>query len=66
MLSAVDFSNAGDVTYGEKAFNNCPNLKSLSSNHGKATLKTLSFGNAKKLEELNWNAKNNRFGMEPR
>lgn len=65
MLSAVDFSNAGDVTYGEKAFNNCPNLKSLSSNHGKATLKTLSFGNAKKLEELNWNAKTTDLGWSP-
>lgn len=65
MLSAVDFSNAGPVSYGEKAFNNCSNMVSLSSNRGETSLKALTFGNLKKLETLNWNASTTNLGWAP-
>lgn len=65
MLSDVDFSNAGAVSYGEKAFNNCSNIRKLSSNSGETSLKSLSFGNLKKLEELNWNAITTNLGWAP-
>lgn len=65
MLFSVDLSNAGAVSYGEKAFNNCANLKFLTSNNGMATLKALSFGNLKNLEELNWNASTTDLGWTP-
>lgn len=63
ILTSVDFSNsAKNVSYNAKAFNNCANLKTFSSNTGTATLTTLSFGNLKKLETLNWNASSTTLG----
>lgn len=65
ILTSVDFSNsAKNVSYNAKAFNNCANLKMFSSNTGTATLTTLSFGNLKKLENLNWNASSTTLGWE--
>lgn len=65
MLVKVDLSNAGAVSYGEKAFNNCSNLKELISNKGAATLKTLTFGNLSSLEKLDWNAATTDLGWAP-
>lgn len=65
MLAKVDLSNAGAVSYGEKAFNNCSNLKELISNNGTATLNTLTFGNLSSLEKLDWNAATTDLGWAP-